>query len=115
MTINGYEVEIDFTDADTIEKIEQGVDKLQKDAEQLELQRKDEKITSAEGIRLECKILKGFFDYVFGDGTSEKIFNGKDSLDLCLKAYEDIIKAKETQCDDLYQRLSTYSPDRLKR
>lgn len=115
MTINGYEIEADLTDADLIEKIEQGVNKIYEEAEKLKQLDKDNEITTAEGIRQECKILKDFFDYVFGDGTSEKIFNGKDSLNLCLKAYEDVIEARDKQYDELEKKLNAYSPDRLKR
>lgn len=115
MTINGYEFDLDLTDADIIEKMEQGVQNLYEEAEKLKELKKDDKITTAEGIRQECKVLKDFFDYVFGEGTSEKIFKGKDSLNLCLKAYEDIIEARDKQYNELNDRINAYSPDRLKR
>ncbi len=115
MTINGYEFDVDLTDADVIEKIEQGVENLQKEAERLQELHDNENITTAEGIRQECKVLKDFFDYVFGEGTSEKIFNGKNSLKLCLQAYEDVIKARDEQYNSLNQKIDAYSPDRLKR
>ena len=115
MTINGYEMNVDLTDADVIEKIEKGVQNLYEEAEKLKELSKDDKITTAEGIRQECKVLKDFFDYVFGEGTSEKIFKGKDSLSLCLKAYEDVIEARDKQYEELNNRVNAYSPDRLKR
>lgn len=115
MTINGYELEADFTDADLIEKIESGIDTLYKEAEKLKELEKDKTITTAEGIRRQCKVLKDFFDYVFGEGTSEKIFKGKNSLNLCLKAYEDIVEARDNQFNELNKRVDAYSPDRLKR
>lgn len=115
MTINGYEFDVDLTDADIIEKMEQGVQNLYEEAERLKELKKDEKITTAEGIRQECKVLKDFLDYVFGEGTSEKIFKGKDSLNLCLKAYEDVIEARDKQYNELNDRINAYSPDRLKR
>lgn len=115
MTINGYEFDVDLTDADIVEKMEQGVQNLYEEAERLKELKKDEKITTAEGIRQECKVLKDFLDYVFGEGTSEKIFKGKDSLNLCLKAYEDVIEARDKQYNELNDRINAYSPDRLKR
>lgn len=115
MTINGYELEVDFTDADVMEKIEEGVKNLYEEAEKLQKQNEDENITTAEGIRQECKILKEFFDYVFGKGTSEKIFKGKNSLELCLSAYEDIIRMRDKQYESLNNKISAYSPERLKR
>lgn len=115
MTINGYEFDVDLTDADIIEKMEQGVQNLYEEAEKLKELKKDDKITTAEGIRQECKVLKDFLDYVFGEGTSQKIFKGKDSLNLCLKAYEDVIEARDKQYNELNDRINAYSPDRLKR
>ena len=115
MTINGYEFDIDLTDANIVEKMEQGVENLYKEAERLKGLHNEEKITTAEGIRQECKVLKDFFDYVFGEGTSEKIFKGKDSLTLCLNAYEDVIKARDEQYNTLNEKINAYSPDRLKR
>lgn len=115
MTINGYEIDIDFTDADVIERIEKGKKVLYNGAEELKKQKDDENFDLAEGIRQECKIIKDFFDYVFGEGISEKIFKGKNSLNLCLSAYEDIIKISDEQFEELNNKINSYSPDRLKR
>ena len=101
----------DLTSAD-IEKIENGSKEVFNKAEEL---KGNKNLSPAEGIRQECKILKDFLDYVLGDGTSEKLFKGKDSLNQCLQAYEDIIKARTTQYNEFQARVSTYSPARLKR
>lgn len=111
MKINGVELEIDFTDADILEKIEKGSKEVYDKAEKL----KGTTLSPAEGIRQECKILKDFLDYVLGEGTSEKLFKGKDSLKQCLNAYEDIINAREEEYKTLQSRVRKYSPDRLKR
>lgn len=111
MKINGVELDIDFTDADILERIEKGSKEVYDKAEEL----KTSTISPAEGIRQECKILKDFLDYVVGEGTSEKLFKGKDSLQQCLNAYEDIVKARDEQIKDFEARVSRYSPDRLKR
>ena len=115
MTINEYTIDIDFTDADVIEKIEKGKTILYNGIEELKETTKDENFNIAEGIRQECKIIKDFFDYVLGDGTSEKIFKGKDSLNLCLQAYEEIIKVYDEQFEELNKKIDAYSPDRLTR
>ena len=111
MKINGVEFEIDFTDADLLEKIEKGSKEVYDKAEEL----KNKELTPAEGIRQECKILKNFLDYVLGEGTSEKLFGNKDSLEQCLNAYEDILKARDTQYSDFQERVSKYSTDRIAR
>ena len=111
MKINGVEFDIDFTDADVIERIDKGCQEVDKKAEEL----RKEEIEPAEGIRQECKIIKDFLDYVFGEGTSKKLFGDKDSLILCINTFEDIIKARDEQVKSIETRLSKYSPDRLKR
>ena len=112
MIVNGVKLDIDFTDADILEKIENGSKIIYEKAEEL---KGNKELSLAEGIRQECKILKNFLDYVLGDGTSEKLFKGKDSLNQCLQAYEDIIKARTTQYNEIQAKVNKYSPDRLKR
>ena len=112
MIINGVKFEIDFTDADFIEKIENGSKRVFEEAEEL---KKSKELSLAEGIRQECKILKNCLDYVLGDGTSEKLFKGKDSLNQCLEAFKDIINAKQNAMNNFRLKISKYSPDRLNR
>ena len=113
MTINGVEFDIDFTDADVIEKISEKAKEVEKQAEELE--KIKDTIEPAEGIRQECKILKDFLDYVLGEGSSQKIFGKKNSLRLCLEAYEDIINERNRQLNNFKETVDKYSPDRLKR
>ena len=111
MKINGVELEIDFTDADLLEKIEKGSKDVFEKTEEI----KKMKLAPAEGIRQECKMLKDFLDYVLGDGTSEKIFGDKDSLKQCIKAFKDIIDTRDAQITEFMEIANEYSPDRLKR
>ena len=113
MKINGVEFDIDFTDADVIEKIDIGCKEVNDKAE--ELRKKEDELSEAEGIRQECKIIKEFFDYVLGEGASEEIFKGKNSLNLCLKAYEDIVEERDKQLNSYQERINKYSPDRIQR
>ena len=113
MIINGVEFDIDFTDADTIERISEKIKDVEQQAKELE-ENKDA-IDPAEGIRQECKILKEFLDYVLGDGASQKIFGSKNSLRLCLQAYEDLINERNRQLNNFQEVVNKYSPDRLNR
>lgn len=113
MKINGIEFDVDFTDADLIERIDEGCKKVDEEAE--ELRKKQDGLSPAEGIRLECKIIKDFLDYVFGDGTSNKIFGEKNSLKQCIETFEDIIKTRNEQLEKIDNTISKYSPERLKR
>jgi hypothetical protein len=113
MLINGVEFEIDFTDADLIERIDKKVKEVEDQGKELEKSKKN--ITPAEGIRQECKIVKDFFDYVLGDGASKKIFGDKNSLRDCLQAFEDLINERDRQLNNFKKVVNKYSPERLKR
>lgn len=104
--------QIDFTDADLLERLEQGrLDILEK-VKKLE---EENSIDPVEGIRQECKLLRDFLDYVFGEGTSDKNIKNKNSLKECLKVYEDVFKEKERQLDNLIEITNKYSPERIQR
>lgn len=111
MEINGVKLDADFTDADFIETLETARKKVIEDCDKVDLKN----LSTAEGIRQECKIIKDFFDFVFGDGTSEKLFGNKNSLKICLDAFEDIQKESRKSISDFDERVSQYSPERLKR
>lgn len=112
MTIIGVEFDIDFTDADFIERYETKYKEIEKQIQELS---ENKPVSPAEGIRQECKIIKDFLDYVVGEGTSEKLFKGKDSLNLCVKAFEDIIDNVDEQQRDMQERIKKYSPERIER
>lgn len=111
MTINGVNRDIDFTDADLLEKIEEGSKKVYDETEKI----KNVNLKLAEGIRQECKILKDFIDYVFGEGTSKEWFGEKDSLHLILQAFTDIINERDKQIKVIDELASKYSPERVQR
>ena len=111
MTINEVKLDIDFTDADFIERYEKKNKEVQEQIKEL----REKTLSPAEGIRQECKIIKEFLDYVIGEGTSEKLFKGKDSLNLCLTAFEDIIENIDKQQKEFDERIKRYSPERVQR
>ena len=73
MKIRDIEVDFDFLDADDVERFEKEAKRV------IEESSKKEKIemSYSEAIREECRIIKEFFDNVYGNGISEKIFNYK--------------------------------------
>lgn len=111
MTINGVNRDIDFTDADLLEKIEEGSKKVYDETEKI----RNVNLKLAEGIRQECKILKDFIDYVFGEGTSKEWFGEKDSLHLILQAFTDVINERDKQIKVIDELASKYSPERVQR
>lgn len=110
MKINGYEIEVDFTDADFVEKIETYAKKV---SEEVELT-KPKEMGMAEFIRKECEIVRNFFDNIFGEGTSKKIFGNKYSLSICISTFQQFIEAKISQQKELEEVINKYSPERLK-
>lgn len=112
MKINDVELEVNFLDADFMEKVENCCKKV---AEQAEKSKKELKnLTFSEQIKGECKIIKDFFDEVFGEGTSDKIFEGKNDLKLCILAFQELINAKIKMQNEMNSLFAKYSPDRLK-
>ena len=114
MKLRNIEVNFSFTDADCIERLENAAKKVK---EKSELKDKEEKSLS-EAIREECKIIDEFFDEVFGEGISEKIFKNKKDLQEHIELFTDIINAKiETTkaTQNLYDTLENrakYMPNR---
>lgn len=84
LKICGQELELDLLDADTMEVYEKSMDKVVKRAEE---SKKHTESSNADGIREMCGIVKDFFDEVFGDGTAEKLFKGKNNLAICMDAF----------------------------
>lgn len=114
MKLKDIEVDFSFTDADCMERLENAAKKVK---EKSELKDKEEKSLS-ETIREECKIIDEFFDEVFGEGISEKIFKSKKDLQDHMEVFTDIINAKIATTKDtqnLYDTLENrakYMPNR---
>ena len=84
LKICGQELELDLFDADTMEVYEKSMDEVVKRAKE---SKKHTELSNADGIREMCGIVKNFFDEVFGDGTAEKLFKGKNNLAICMDAF----------------------------
>ena len=112
MKILDKEFEVDFYDANTMERIEKGMEKVNKIIKEKSVIKNQK---TSEVIREVCNIIFDFFDYVLGNEASKKIFGNKTSLTLCIKAYEDFINAKQEQ-EAVFENISKkYSPNRATR
>lgn len=113
--INGHSLELDLTDADAVERYENAFDDMNA-AEKLIP--KDGK--ASERIRACCELFKKLFDTIFGEGTSDKIFEG---IPTSISAYEEIYYsfldfARKQFDEDTKQRaarLTKYTPNRQQR
>lgn len=113
INLNGVNFDIDFTDADLIEKIEKEIKEVERKNDELEKIKNT--ISPAEGIRQACKIIKDFIDCVLGEGASQKIFGNKDSLAFCTKIFRDIVEMRDKQYTDFENLVEQYSPERIER
>lgn len=112
MKILNKEFEADFFDADFMEKVEQGIEKVDKVVKE-KSEVKGQK--SSVIIREVCNVIFDFFDTILGEGASKKIFENKTSLTMCINAYEDFINEKIKQDKELEDISRKYSPNRATR
>lgn len=111
MKIREIEVEFDFLDADDIKKFEIEAEKVKNKCKETKV----EKMSYSEAIKSECAIINDFFDNVFGEGISQKIFKGKNNLSEHIKAFEDIVNEKIAQQKQLNNIFERYQPNREER
>lgn len=84
--INGLELELDLEDADVFEDTIKAFEQMDEDGKNLE------KVGSMpDYIRGYCNIHYKLYDRIFGEGTGEKIFNGKKNSRVCDEVYEDFL------------------------
>lgn len=86
--INGVTLQGDFMDANFVGPYEEATYKMQKKAAECQAK----KYTSfAESIREQCATVDEYFDDIFGEGTSARVFEGAETqLMVHLKAVEDL-------------------------
>lgn len=109
--INDIELEdIDLMDADTMEIVEEIMRKAKTESERIS------KINSfAEMIREQCNYVSECFDKLFGEGTSEKLFEGKSNMRTSIIAFEELMKVLGKQREDAEKEFSKYTPNRASR
>lgn len=117
MRIKDIEVDFSFTNADDVERLEKGIELVKNKT----IEYKKKEISLSEAIRNECKVIEEFFDTVFGEGISQKLFDGKMDLQEHSELFMEIAneKIKQTKgMQDLYDNLdykTKYMPNREQR
>lgn len=111
MKIKNIEVDFNFLDADDIERFEKEAKKVRQECE---IKGKEE-MSYSQLIREECRIINNFFDNVFGEGVSEKLFGNKSNLEDHIKAFEDIVQEKIEKQRGLQNTFDRYQPNREQR
>lgn len=83
---NNVELEIDMEDADFLEKYEKAFDVMGLQEEKLQ------KTGSQSAIVKEyCNMFYRLFDDIFGEGTGDKLFDGKKNVRACEECYMSFI------------------------
>lgn len=109
--INGVSFELDMLDADTVELYENCIEQLGNAEKTI---RKDGK--HSEFIRAFCDLIADFFDSLFGEGASDKIFAGKKiSVPVYLETYDNFLEFAKAQNTTLPQLFAKYTPNRQQR
>lgn len=102
VSILGVDLELDIYDVDVYERYEHEVREVDR-----KVNRDEPKgLSTAEKMRYQCHTVKEFFDAVFGEGTSESLFHGKDNIRDCNEAYLDVIKAAGAEITDFNMSLN---------
>ena len=84
--INGLELELDLEDADVFEKTMKTFEQMDEDGKNI-----DKTGNMPEFIKRYCEIYYNAFDRIFGEGTGEKIFNGKKNMRNCDEVWDSFI------------------------
>ena len=101
---NGAKYDFDVRDADISEAFEKALEKMRETEKTLPKEGKGSVI-----IRAQCKMLKTFFDDLFGEGAGVAICTEKDNVSVCYSAYTDLLAVARTQKNDILDSKNTFS------
>lgn len=91
INLNGVNLELDLMDIDVMGNYEQLMNET---VERVKDESQYEGKSNAEGMKYQCSLVKDFFDKLFGEGTAEKVFSGKENnLYAHLEAFATVAKA----------------------
>lgn len=97
-------VEIDYTDAEFLEDLEEAKALLIEEAKEV-----PKTGQSADIIRAQCQCFFNFFDRTFGEGAHEAMFGSKVSLNLCLDAEDALLAFDEAENEKINSRVNKYA------
>ena len=105
------EVELDFLDADEMDRVEAALNRVQSRNATASYNG----MTQSQAIRTQCRIIFDFFDDVFGEGTHKRIFGGKCNLAQALSAFQAFNTAKEDSVKEIRAIGDKYNANRAQR
>ncbi len=98
------EREIDFTDVEFLENLDEAKKLIKEEAAKVPKVGK-----TADIIRAQCQCYFNFFDRVIGEGVHEEMFGGKTSLNACLNATDALLAFENKEADKLNQKYGNYT------
>lgn len=108
--VNDVELELDMMDADVFERYEQCSNELQKKIEQTDY----DSMSTADGMRFQCRAVERFFDSVFGAGTAKVVFGEKNNhLGQHVDAFAKTTELAKDVNSGLNSIADRYSPQRI--
>ncbi|WP_072524967.1 DUF6673 family protein [Clostridium sp. Marseille-P3244] len=100
---NDFEREVDFTDADFLDRLEDAKKNMN---DQLRLVPKTGK--NSDIIRSQVACYRVFYDTLFGEGAGDAIMGGKTSLNICLEATDSLLAFEGRTSDELNRKYEKY-------
>lgn len=94
---NGEKFAFNIMDADTLKKFNDMTEEMWKELTEYEEKNATDGTIGPEGIAYESEILSKFFDELFGNGASDKMFTSKHDLSERTKAMKKLYKVKNAQ------------------
>ena len=98
-----FEGEVDFTDADFLDSIDEAKQNLGDEMKQVPKTGKTSDI-----IRAQCQCFFHFFDTILGDGASDAMFRGRTSMNLCVDASDMLVKFEAEEANKLNEKYDKY-------
>lgn len=98
-----FEKEIDFTDADFLDSLDAAKANMAEELKKVPKVGKNSDI-----IRAQVQCYRTFFDTLFGTGAGEAIFEGKTSLEVCLRASSSLVAFEDNESQRIDSQYSKY-------
>lgn len=102
----GFEADVDFTDADFLDAIDEAKAAMHEAEQNVPVVGKNSDI-----IRAQCACFYVFFDTLFGEGAGERILCGKNSIKLCNEAAESLLDFETAEAKKLDDKYDKYVPN----
>lgn len=99
-----FEAEVNFSDADFLDKVDRAKQALD---EQLKYVQKTGKMSDI--IRSQCACFYAFFDTLFYKGAANEMYKGKNDIELCVQSADSIFRFQREEDERWRQSYEKYN------